>query len=391
MTDFQIGILKLVKSALTGESVSIPEDFDWEEALTTAKKHQIIPVIYYGVKYSSLAPPEDTMRILELATFKSVAFSQNQLYALDCIYKAFDENGIDYMPLKGACLKLIYPQPELRLMGDADILIRYEQYGKTRPIMTALGFNEVLESDHELVWDKKEILHAELHKRLIPSYNKDYYEYYGDGWRFARRGNGCRYDMRDEDTYVYLFTHYAKHYRDGGIGIRHMTDLYVFSDKHPGLDLGYIERELEKLRLAEFYKNTEHTLKVWFGGEAPDNMSDRITNTIFGSGSYGTHDTHILSAAVKTAGEESSENAIRKSLFLKRMFPTYSAMASRYKCLKDHPSLLPLMWAVRFLQIPFRRGSIKRNVESAKITEPDKVIAYRKELEAVGLKFNFKE
>ena len=120
-------------------------------------------------------------------------------------------------------------------------------------------------------------------------------------------------------------------------------------------------------------------------------MSDRITNTIFGSGSYGTHDTHVLSAAVKTAGEESSENAIRKSLFLKRMFPTYSAMASRYKCLKDHPSLLPLMWAVRFLQIPFRRGSIKRNVESAKITEPDKVIAYRKELEAVGLKFNFKE
>ena len=168
MTDFQIGILKLVKSALTGESVSVPEDFDWEEALTTAKKHQIIPVIYYGAKYSSLTPPEDIMRILELATFKSVAFSQNQLYALDCIYKAFDENGIDYMPLKGACLKLIYPQPELRLMGDADILIRYEQYGKIRPIMTALGFNEVLESDHELVWDKKGILHAELHKRLIP-------------------------------------------------------------------------------------------------------------------------------------------------------------------------------------------------------------------------------
>ena len=57
MTDFQIGILKLVKSALTGESVSVPEDFDWEEALTTAKKHQIIPVIYYGAKYSSLTPP----------------------------------------------------------------------------------------------------------------------------------------------------------------------------------------------------------------------------------------------------------------------------------------------------------------------------------------------
>ena len=49
------------------------------------------------------------------------------------------------------------------------------------------------------------------------------------------------------------------------------------------------------------------------------------------------------------------------------------------------------MWAVRFLQIPFRRSSIRRNVDLAKIAEPDKVIAYRKELEAVGLKFDFKE
>ncbi|MFQ8954050.1 MAG: hypothetical protein ACLR56_14245 [Oscillospiraceae bacterium] len=81
MTDFQIGILKLVKSALTGESVSVPEDFDWEEALTTAKKHQIIPVIYYGVKYSSLTLPEDIMRILELATSGRRIFAESALRA----------------------------------------------------------------------------------------------------------------------------------------------------------------------------------------------------------------------------------------------------------------------------------------------------------------------
>lgn len=382
MTDFQIGILKLVKSALTGESVSVPESFDWEEALTTAKKHQIIPLIYYGVKYSSLTPPEDIMRILELATFKSVAFSQNQLYALDCIYKAFDENGIDYMPLKGACLKLIYPQPELRLMGDADILIRYEQYGKTRPIMTALGFNEVLESDHELVWDKKGILHAELHKRLIPSYNKDYYKYYGDGWRFARRGNGCRYDMRDEDTYVYLFTHYAKHYRDGGIGIRHMTDFYVFISAKPGLDNKKIESALSEMGLSEFYKNVMDTADVWFRGKKSTDMTDFITEKIFSSGSYGTPSAHAVSKETRISG-------CLKNRLIARIFPPRHSMEQSFPILKKRPALLPLLWAARwFRALIFRRENIKSEYGKIKNISGSQIEEYNEELRYVGLGFD---
>ncbi len=387
----QTGITALVKSAVTGGKAVVPEKFDWADALNTARRHQVMPMLYYGVQYSNIIPPPEIMQKLELETYKNVAVSQNQLYALEQMYKAFDENEIDYMPLKGSVLKFVYPKPELRPMGDADILIRQEQYEKIRPVMTALGFSEILESDHEIVWDKKGILHVELHKRLIPSYNKDYYEYYGDGWRFAEHKEKCRYDMRDEDNYIYLFTHYAKHYRDGGIGIRHMTDLYVFSSARPELDYGYITKEFEKLQLLEFFKNTKHTLDVWFGGETPDNMSDFITAKIFGSGSYGTYNAHLLSAALKTSGPKSNKAEIKKTLILNRMFPPYKSMLSRYKCLEKHPALLPLMWFVRFLQMPFRRESVKRNIENAKITAPDKIIAYRDELEAVGLKYNFKE
>lgn len=391
MDKLQIGIIRLVKGALTGEKTEIPEGFDWDCAMATAKKHQIIPMLYYGINNSEIKAPAEVVREAELAVFKNIAVSQNQLYALEQIYKAFDENSIDYMPLKGSELKYLYPKPELRPMGDADILIRPEQYEKIRSVMTALGFTEILESDHELIWDKKGALHVELHKRLIPSYNKDYYEYYGDGWRFAEKKDGFRYGMRDEDNYIYLFTHYAKHYRDGGIGIRHMTDLYVFASTHAELDFGYIKAELEKLQLLEFYKNTEHTLSVWFSGAACDGMSDFITEKIFCSGSYGTHTAHLLATAVKTAGEESDEAELKKRLFIKKLFPPYKAMLSRYKCLEKHPKLLPLMWLVRFLQIPFRRGSVKRNIAAVKATAPDRVMAYRDELEAVGLKYNFKE
>ena len=46
------------------------------------------------------------------------------------------------MPLKGCNMKALYPSPELRVMGDADILIRVEQYDRIRPIIQSLGFEE---------------------------------------------------------------------------------------------------------------------------------------------------------------------------------------------------------------------------------------------------------
>lgn len=392
MNGQQIGITALVKSALTGEKANVSEKFDWKNALNTAKMHQIVPLIYYGITYSEIEAPKDIFAETENITYQCIAVNHNQLYELEKLYRAFEESGIEYMPLKGAVMKCLYPKPEMRTMGDADILIKPLQYEKIRRTMQGLGFREILESDHELVWDKKTI-HIELHKRLIPSYNKDYYAYYGEGWSFARPENKSRFKLSDEDTFIYIFTHYAKHYRDGGIGIRHITDLYVFTTAHSELDYVYIEKELEKLQLLEFYKNTKHTLDVWFGGETPDNMSDFITAKIFGSGSYGAYDTRLLAVAVKTSGSDGNEVHVVLSILKNKAFPPYRFMVSRYKCLEKHPALLPLMWFVRFLQMPFflHRGSIKRNVEETKITAPDKVIAYRDELEAVGLKYNFKE
>ena len=202
------------------------------------------------------------------------------------LLKAFEENGIDHMPLKGTLLKPLYPKSELRCMSDADILIKPEQYEAIRSIMLKLGYTEGLESDHEYIWKKENFFTAELHKRLIPSYNKDYYEYYGDGWQLGKIVNGYCYAMTDEDQLIYLFTHFAKHYRDSGIGIRHLIDLEIYLKKKPELDFAYIDRELQKLQLDVFYGNVLKTLKAWFEGGDEDEVTDFVTERIFGSGSY---------------------------------------------------------------------------------------------------------
>ena len=139
----------------------------------------------------------------------------------------------------------------------------------------------------------------ELHKRLIPSYNKDYYAVFGDGWQLGKICTGTRYAMTDEDQMVYQLVHFAKHYRDGGIGLRHMVDLHLLRRSKPDMNEEEIAKSLEALQLLDFYKNIFHTLDVWFAGKQADNISELITQTVFGTGLFGTKQNHILSEGVK--------------------------------------------------------------------------------------------
>ena len=228
MQELQRGALDLVKACLTQEKAYIGSEFDWDAAYEIGRSHGILPMLYYGVVQSDIQCPAEMRNALRLETIKSAMLDQNQSREVEQIEHRFQEQGIDYLLLKGVVMKQRYLHSEVRTMGDADILIREEQYARIRPIMQELGFTEILESDHELVWDKPGSLHLELHKRLIPSYNKDFYAYYGDGWSLAHRTDSSRHEMRDEDEFIYLFTHYAKHYRDGGVGIRQVLYLILF-------------------------------------------------------------------------------------------------------------------------------------------------------------------
>lgn len=393
MDNQQIGIILLIKSAFYGEKYSLPEDFDLEAAAKTAKKHQISAMFYYGALNCGFSQELPIMQKLFFQTCQMMTLSTHQLFAVDEIFSQFDENKIDYMPLKGTLLKKMYPKSEMRIMSDADILIRTEQYDKIKPIMEQLEYTEHIESDHELVWDKKNI-HIELHKRLIPSYNKDYYKYFGDGWRLGKPVNegAVRYEMTPEDEMIYLFTHYAKHYRDAGIGIKHIVDLWVYRKNKVNLYNEYILAELKKLQLDDFYKNTMRTLDVWFDGAQSDEMTEFITQIIFNSGVYGTREAHLLSAAVKASKTQGNAEKARSKRIFKLLFLPYGQMCRRYPIVKKAPVLLPFAWVARWFDVLiFKRKNIKMHNDDLKTTSVENVNDYQQALNFVGLDFDFKE
>ena len=141
---------------------------------------------------------------------KVMLHSERQMMAIERMFEAFEPNGIPFMPLKGCNMKKLYTKPELRSMGDVDILIHPEDHDRIFPLMEELGFRYNKEDDHVFDW-RSPNLHVELHKSLVPITDEDYFSYYGTGWQLGIRGEGSRHDLSIEDAYIFMFTHFARH------------------------------------------------------------------------------------------------------------------------------------------------------------------------------------
>ena len=385
----QQGILLLLKSAITQEPQVLPDGFDIETAYPLIRKHHMATLCYDGAVRCGVPRQHPVMQRLFKSYCKAMQVSEGQLKELRRIYKAFDEKGINYMPLKGCNMKALYPKPELRIMGDADILIRTEQYDRIVPIMESLGFTTVTESDHELIWQSSQ-LYLELHKHLIPSYNKDYYAYFGDGWNLAEVHRGCRSDMALEDTFVYMLTHFAKHYRDGGIGCRHVVDLWVYLRANPEWDEERVHRCLEALHLQEFYENLCQLIKAWFECGPASMKTDIMSEFIFSSGSWGEGESRALSLAVRDRRHSIWGFSGRLMYFFQRVFPGVSAMGRFYPVLKKAPWLLPVIWILRLFQkLLFEPGSWRKKAEILKSMSREKLDERQQMLRYVGLDYHF--
>jgi len=390
MNTMQEGIITLLKSAITQEALELPEGFDLRAAYPLVQKHYMFTLIYDGAVRCGIDRKSEVMGKLFQDYFRALRVSERQMAQVERIFRTFDENGIDYMPLKGCKMKALYPKPELRLMGDADILIRMDQYEQIKPMMRELGMTADHESDHELVW-KNDSLYLELHKRVIPSYNKDFYAQMGDGWHLAKVRQGTRYSMTAEDEFFYLFTHFSKHYRDGGIGCRHVVDLWVFLRSHPELDEAQVKQELEKLQLLEFYENIRRLITVWFDDGVSDEKSDFITDVIFANGSWGTAENRVLGISVRTAKYRAIGTTKSKTVYvLRRMFPTVDEVKGQYPILCHKPWLLPVIWIVRlFTKLFIDKGTVARQRKLVAALKPENIESRQQALNYVGLDYHF--
>lgn len=334
-------LVSLLRSSLRGEPpMPAPNGLNWELLYALAERQLIAAAVWRALKRADGCPAEIAARFRVAA---DGALRKELLFdgARAEIFAAFDEQKIDYMPLKGVFIKELYPAKGMRQFADNDILYRESDRAAVDKIMRSLGYeSEGLESVHD-VYMKPPVYNFEMHRALFEE-RFAFSGWFEQVWDRAVKdeGDNCAWHMTDEDFYVYVTAHFAKHYEEGGAGLRSFADMYLMRRKL-SLNGDKVRDVLRSVGLEEFERGAAEIADSLFGEET--RFVDRRTmRYIFSSGAYGTTDH-----AVRNVFER--EGKLRGALHL--AFPPLIRMKTLYPVLKKAPVLLPVMWVVRLVTI----------------------------------------
>lgn len=340
-------VIRLVASAVNGVAPPENEGMDWQGIIDFAKKQSVLNLVAYAAESLENKPDEHTMRFLDEFRMQKMIVEAQQELAADDACKKLDEMGVRHMLLKGSVMKNFYPSPDMRTMGDIDILVEAARCDEVVKAFITDGFKFVGEGDlHSNV--KKGNAYIEFHRSMVDSCHETLSAYYGDGFRLPHKSddNEYEYKLTDEDFYVFLVAHIAKHYRYGGTGIRSLLDLYVYEKALPSLDFDYINGELEKIGLLVFCNKIRKITYDWYSSSF-DGAFDIMSEYIVSGGVYGIEGTSMQNSFILDNIDEDIHSKKIKSFF-GVIFLNYDEMKIRYPFLEGKKFLLPLFWIVRF-------------------------------------------
>lgn len=274
-----------------------------------------------------------------------------------------EEKGIWHMPLKGVLLKDLYPAYGLREMGDNDILFDPEAASSLKDFFLSQGYECIMyaRSNHD-VYSKPPYFTFEMHTSLFGKsspYSK-YYLHVKD--RLIRdEGSVCGYHFSDEDFYIFLYLHFAKHLHGRGAGLRFLTDLYLYRSHYPHLNSAYISGELSRFDLAEEEEFIQKLIRKLFSSPDPDSFSSLDPGEkafflqVLTNGTFGSLETYVSN---KLAKYSSSSPLARKLHYVKdRLFPELEPTLPYYPAFfTRHRWALPLFYIYRI----FNRLIVKR-------------------------------
>lgn len=377
-------ILHIIKSILNNAEFEERVEADDRSIYQFTKAHHIAGLIAF-CQQAMEGFPEDIKKLFTYEKNRSIAREATQQIVITALLDKMEEKRLFCMPLKGYQTKNMYPHPAMRYMTDTDILIDSENIEKITEIMTELGFAYDHDTLHEVIFSNNQMV-IEFHKTLVPSKLGKSYEYYKDYSKFVRNIEGKQFvkEMSTEDIYIYSVDHIARHYIEGGIGIKHIVDIYVLLKQT--LNIAYIEEELSKLELNEFEKNLKTLAYMWFSDKKIDVSVSvlEMADFVLKSGAYG-NDTNRTVAGAFLQDERLGKKQSNLVRIIKRTFVSPTHIKMLYPVVKKHRYLYPVFILVRIWDVLFRRKDTKQKlINMAKISDFEKEVL-KKHFEKIGL------
>ena len=322
---------------------------DLDAVYRESSRHMLDAAAAMALESAGVRDERSSLRIAR-SIRKTALFDKEKKAVLE----KMEENGIWYMPLKGALVKDLYPKYGMREFSDHDILFEPARRDDVREIMLGLGFTEGKEKDgkHDHYY-KNPVLNFEMHWLLFEAaFDRAIAEYYSNvkEWLIKDPDNLFGWHFTPEDFYVFILAHAYKHYSISGTGLRSLLDVYVILKK-TSPDMKKVTGELEKLGVSEFESHFRSlSLDLFNGKELTEDELEMLVY-IVSSGTYGTVQHSVGNKISKAGGGKSG----KWRYIFNRIFPTMEQIENYNTFFYRHKILLPFLLPFRLLRGVFKR------------------------------------
>lgn len=339
----------LLRSAICGQPLSAETallyDTDMQsKLLAIAQKHDLSHLIVLALNNNGLTANDTTSKKGLLAA----VYRYEQInHTFDQTTAVLEELAIPFVPLKGAVMRSYYPEPWMRTSCDIDILLHREDIDKAIAALTErlqYTVNDV-EAMHDISLTTPESVHVELHFDLVEEGRaQNAVDVLHSVWDNAvlHKNSNCWYEMTDAYFYFYHIAHMAKHFENGGCGIRPFIDLWLL-EKTDSADKASRDKLLKKGNLLTFANASRSLCEVWFGGKEHDELTLKMQDFILHGGVYGSSENRVALQQSKKGG--------RFGYLFSRIFIPYAKLKRYYPILEKHRWLTPFMQIRRWFML----------------------------------------
>lgn len=367
MNEAEALFLSALRCGIRGEKLTgcTWNEPDLTQLLRLALEHRVTALIAQAVvpdegERGRLAP---LFALGRRETVEQASHTAEFLLLLD----ALAAEGLHPAVMKGLICRSLYPHPEQRPSTDEDMLIRDEDFAAFHAALLRYGLTLVFPeaptegADEVSYWDKSKGLYIELHMRLIPPESDSYGDcnrYFADVLDHTVEvpiyGREVR-TLSPTDHLLFLLCHAYKHMLHGGVGLRQICDIGLFTERfEQEIDWNRVSSVCDALGIGYlcqgFFRIAQQHLgfrcPAAFAGEEIDEMP--LLLDCLRGGLYGVEDPNRQHSSTLTleAVAAQKRGRINRGAWHSVFLPA-SSLANRFPYLRKRPWLLPIAWVQR--------------------------------------------
>lgn len=319
----------------------------WRDVLGLSFSQTVVGIIADGLSTcpQGVVPSEVSMRLIS-ASVSTAQRNEQMNVMISQLIPTFEKFDLPVVIVKGQAIAQCYKNPFSRTPGDIDLVVKPEDYERTKVVIKELSRDEGTDDScvkhfaatvGNIEVEVHGTIHTSLSKRINDTLDEIQAELLADGGSCLWNCYGANVSVPSANFDVlYIFLHLLQHFFCGGLGLRQLCDMAMSLHVHnDDIDKQKLIWHLERMGLVSEWKAFVAFLVNYLSlleQEAPlydskyINQADRIWEYVRKTGNFGKNKSRrygINSSYLLRKAESLIRNA---SCFINhiRLFPSDS-------------------------------------------------------------------